>query len=61
MPNLYSKCHPYTTVIVIIIICIQDGVTPLGIASQKGHTAIVNALLGSGADPNFATKVSEII
>ena len=30
-------------------------------ACQEGHTAIVNALFGAGADPNLARNVSEII
>jgi ankyrin repeat protein len=31
-----------------------DGVTPLFMASQKGHTSVVNVLLRHGADPNLA-------
>ena len=37
---------------------IQDGSTPLCMASQKGHTSIVEVLLRNGADPNVATTVS---
>ena len=36
----------------------QDGVTALFIASEKGHTSVVDALLRNGADPNLARRVS---
>ena len=36
----------------------QDGATPLIIASQKGHSDVVNILLRSGADVNLACNVS---
>ena len=36
----------------------QDGVTPLIIASQKGHSDVVNILLRNGADVNLALNVS---
>ena len=35
----------------------QDGVTPLYMASQEGHTTTVDVLLRQGADPNIANKV----
>ena len=31
----------------------QDGITPLFMASQNGHTDIVNILLANGADVNI--------
>ena len=37
---------------------LQDGGTPLIMASQKGHVSIVDILLRNGADPNLATTVS---
>ena len=37
---------------------IQDGFTPLYMASQGGHTSVVDILLRHGADPNLATTVS---
>ena len=36
----------------------QDGATPVFIASQKGHSSIVDLLLGHEADPNIAMNVS---
>ena len=36
---------------------LQNGGSPLYVASQEGHTEIVNTLLKNGADPNQATKV----
>ena len=37
---------------------IQDGNTPLIMASQNGHTITVDVLLRNGADPNIARNVS---
>ena len=37
--------------------CTQNGASPLYVASQEGHTEVVDMLLSSGADPNLATKV----
>ena len=34
---------------------VQDGVSPLNIASQEGHTAVVDILLEAGADVYQAT------
>ena len=36
----------------------QDGVTALFMASETGHTSVVDALLKNGADPNLARTVS---
>ncbi len=33
----------------------RDGVSPLCLASQKGHVEVVRALLGAGADVGQAT------
>ena len=37
---------------------LQDGTTPLFMASQEGHVSIVDILLRNGADPNLAKTVS---
>ena len=39
-------------------VCIyQTGATPLFVAAQEGHEAVVSALLAAGADKNLQTKV----
>ena len=39
-------------------VCIyQDGATPLYVAAQKGHEAVVSALLAAGADKNLQKEV----
>ena len=35
----------------------QNGLSPLYVASQEGHTDIVDTLLKSGVDPNKVTEV----
>ena len=35
----------------------QDGATPLFIASQNGHSDVVNILIRNGADVNMAANV----
>ena len=35
----------------------QDGATPLYMASQKGHSDVVNILISNGADVNIAKEV----
>ena len=37
---------------------LQDGVTPLFMASQNGHKSVVDVLLRHGADPDLADIVS---
>ena len=36
---------------------LQDGTTPLFIASQQGHSDVVNILIRNGADVNMAKEV----
>ena len=38
----------------------QDGVTPLFIASENGHSAIVETLIKCGGNPNTAKNVSQL-
>ena len=38
----------------------QDGVTPLYIASQSGHTSVVSLLLDKGAAVDLSNKVRMI-
>ena len=42
----YKKC-----------ISVQDDISPLYVASQEGHTDVVDILLRSGADVHQTTKV----
>ena len=44
--------------IVHLSIVLQDGGTPLFMASQNGHTKVAVVLMKNGADPNLATTVS---
>ena len=37
--------------------CAQDGCTPLNMASQQGHAAVVAALLAAGANKEAADEV----
>ena len=39
----------------------QNGTSPLFIASQKGHTQIVELLLRKGADPNLTRTVCGLV
>ena len=40
------------------IVISQDGATPLWMASQNGHSTIVDLLMRHGGDPNIADEVS---
>ena len=40
-----------------LFLVLQDGFTPLYVASDNGHTSIVDVLLRHGADPNLALTV----
>ena len=42
----------------LCIVISQDGATPLWMASQNGHSSIVDLLLRHGGDPNIADEVS---
>ena len=42
----------------LLLLFSQVGVTPLYIASEKGHTGIVELLLQHNADPNISDVVS---
>ena len=44
---------------VMIGFVLQDGWTPLGVASQNGHLEIVKRLIEAGANVNQTTKVVE--
>ena len=35
--------------------CVQGGISPVYVASQKGHTEVMDLLVQAGADINLAT------
>ena len=39
---------------------LQNGFTPLYMASQEGHVEVVRLLVANRADPNLATDVSDL-
>lgn len=39
----------------------QNGLSPLYVASENGNNEVVDILLHNGADPNLATKVNVFI
>ena len=41
----------------VIVPLTQDGTTPLFIASERGHSDVVNVLIRNGADINLARNV----
>ena len=53
----YGTLILYVHNLYIIIPLTQDGATPLHVASQKGHSDIVNTLIRNGADINQPMKV----
>ena len=62
--QLYMNwCIPNLAIIVIIQVAywiqfsLQNGGTPLFIASQNGHSDVVNILIRNGANINMAKKV----
>ena len=48
-------------IILILSSTVQDGKSSLYIASQEGHTEIVELLLKKGADPNLTCKVYGLV
>ena len=45
-------------VYIVLLHSLQNGVTPLSLASQKGHKDIVEVLLKHGAEVDLPSKVS---
>ena len=41
----------------MLLFLTKDGATPVLMASQEGHSDVVNALIKNGASVNMATKV----
>ena len=45
------------TVVIVVSFTVQNGASPLYIASAYGHTDVVDILVKAGADVNQATTV----
>ena len=45
-------------VYIVLLHSLQNGTTPLSLASQKGHKDIVEVLLNHGAEVDLPDKVS---
>ena len=45
------------SVLLFLFRCVQDGLTPLVIAANKGHVQFAELLLSRGADVTHQTKV----
>ena len=56
MINVFAKKSPLG-ILTIMLIHVQDGMTPLYIASDKGHGAVGKLLLQQQADVSICTKV----
>ena len=56
IPQCNMLLH-HSSMCCILLFALQNGCTPLYVASQEGHTEIVDILLKSGADPNLACTV----
>ena len=60
MQSLYLKLVPHTISLYSLdnnVVYLQDGETPLYIASWKGHIAVVQLLLQMCADVSISKKV----
>ena len=51
-----STVHP----LIIMIFVLQDGLSPVHIASSNGHLGVVKTLVTAGADVNQLSKVSTV-
>ena len=57
--NFTSHMYMYMYMLTMYLFTfLQDGVTPLFMASQDGYTSVVDVLLKHGADPNLPKTVS---
>lgn len=54
---LYKYIHTCLYNDAISLFIVQNGITSLYLASQGGHSDVVDVLLKSGADPNVTTMV----
>ena len=54
LPNLFLITASYDNV--LMCFTVQAGVSPLYVASQNGHTDVVDLLVRAGADVHLATS-----
>ena len=62
--DLSHRCvgDMYTLIGIAIMICLmQNGATPLHIASQEGHLEVVNLLVSHGANLDKSDKVCHFV
>ena len=45
------------TIVIVVSFTVQDGASPLYVASHEGHTDVVDILVKAGADVNQANTV----
>lgn len=50
-----------TCILMHCLIIVQDGLSPLYVASREGHTEVVDILLKKGADPNLTCTVGGLL
>ena len=54
---MFQHSHPLIQPLVMMTFVLQDGVSPLHLASYEGHLDIVKTLIEAGANINQANKV----
>lgn len=54
-------CNAHMYIMLIVSFTLQDGVTPLYVASQEGNTEVVDTLLKNKADANIACTVRRLV
>lgn len=54
LPHAHSSCFKH---LVMMIFGLQNGWSPLVVASNEGHLEVVKTLIGAGANVNHTHKV----
>ena len=55
--QVLNLCIQYETSVMILTFSLQYGTTSLYVASQKGHSDVVNTLIRNGADVSMVLHV----
>ena len=53
-------CNIKDTLYCIMLYCTQNGMSPVFVASEEGHTDVVELLVQAGADIHLATTDDEV-